>query len=32
MDNEQIKNNGSDSVPNFTPPAGDGKSDAVPTV
>lgn len=31
MDNEQIKNNGSDSVPNFTPPAGDGKSDAVPT-
>ena len=31
MDNEQIKNNGSDSVPNFTPPAGDSKSDAVPT-
>lgn len=31
MDNEQIKNNGSDSVPNFTPPAGDGKSDAAPT-
>lgn len=31
MDNEQIKNNGSDSVPNFTPPTGDGKSDAIPT-
>lgn len=31
MDNEQIKNNGSDSVPNFTPPAGDGKSDVAPT-
>lgn len=31
MDNEQIKNNGADSVPNFTPPAGDGKSDAAPT-
>lgn len=31
MDNEQIKNNGSDSVPTFTPPTGDGKSDAVPT-
>lgn len=31
MDNEQIKNNGSDSVPNFTPPVGDGKSDAAPT-
>ena len=30
MDNEQIKNNGSDSVPNFTPPTGDGKSDAIP--
>ena len=31
MDNEQIKNNGADSVPNFTPPTGDGKSDAIPT-
>lgn len=31
MDNEQIKNNGSDSIPTFTPPTGDGKSDAVPT-
>lgn len=31
MDNEQIKKQGSDSVPNFTPPAGDGKSDAAPT-
>ena len=31
MDNEQIKNNGSDSIPTFTPPTGDGKNDAVPT-
>lgn len=31
MDNEQIKNNVADQVPNFTPPTGDGKSDAIPT-
>jgi len=30
MDNEQMKNNGADSVPTFTPPV-DGKSDAAPT-
>lgn len=30
MDNEQMKTNGSDSVPTFTPPV-DGKSDAAPT-
>lgn len=30
MDNEQMKTNGADSVPTFTPPV-DGKSDAAPT-